>query len=596
MRLLNIETLKLETFYGFDIPEYAILSHTWGPEEVTFQDLTTDILQEKEGWGKILGTIKEAKKQGCKYVWIDTCCIDKSSSAELSEAINSMFRWYQESKFCFAYLEDVVTGPGSVMTEPETHIATMKLLHRSRWFQRGWTLQELIAPNTVYFFDACWSHLGEKRQLEKDLEEITKIDADVLRQPQSLYTKSIARRMSWASARKTTRIEDIAYSLIGVFNVNMPLLYGEGGKAFIRLQEEIMRSTYDHSLFAWNPYYSDFSWGINHSMGEGPVVGTGLLARHPAAFRESANVIPRSTKTEPYAMTNRGLRLNLRLLRTDSENRVTPHSQTHLAVLQCSSWNDFGTAVAIPVIQISPPTASGFGGEYCRCVKESFVEVESSKAKDNLNINVYFRASGPLFQADMPHPVYHCWIRKWRSDFAFDFKGALYREDPKTWRDNLVYRAWNYESRSMTWEQAWHGVRAAILFLTGNESPLIVMLSFQHENYGARMGMDVALPRHTYNLSDPAPRQSLLREHLAGDRGFFIRNSSGSKQTVVLEDLSVTVEWKREIVFDEKLFVIDVSIQPTPRPSSPISYAVGKKKKSKKDKRKVLLDEDVAQS
>ncbi len=95
MRLLNVETLRLETFYGSDVPEYAALSHTWGDEEVTFQDLTTDLGRKKKGWTKVFGSATEAKKHGCKFIWIDTCCIDKTSSAELSEAINSMFRWYR---------------------------------------------------------------------------------------------------------------------------------------------------------------------------------------------------------------------------------------------------------------------------------------------------------------------------------------------------------------------------------------------------------------------------------------------------------------------------------------------------------------------
>jgi hypothetical protein len=172
-----------------------------------------------------------------------------------------MFRWYRKSKLCFAYLEDVSkeperriieVGSGSEETPPPSLRPALYFLHESRWFKRGWTLQELIAPKTLYFYDDSWNELGEKSQLEKKITKITEIDSDVLRDYKSLYTTSIARRMSWTSERETTRVEDLAYCLLGMFNINMPLLYGEGKKAFIRLQEEIMRSNYDHSLFAWN--------------------------------------------------------------------------------------------------------------------------------------------------------------------------------------------------------------------------------------------------------------------------------------------------------------------------------------------------------
>ncbi|SRR6266480_5686484 len=151
MRLLNIETLQLETFYGSDVPEYATLSHTWGDEEVTFQDLTTDLCGTKKGWAKIFGSATEARKHSCKYIWIDTCCIDKTSSAELSEAINSMFRWYRKSKVCFAHLEDVYKKPerkvievrplfgrdSKSITRSPSPLPARAFLPTSRWFKRG---------------------------------------------------------------------------------------------------------------------------------------------------------------------------------------------------------------------------------------------------------------------------------------------------------------------------------------------------------------------------------------------------------------------------------------------------------------------------
>jgi hypothetical protein len=177
------------------------------------------------------------------YLWIDTCCIDKSSSAELSEAINSMYRWYEESNVCYAYLEDVEEDYQDASEDPveDTNNDPIKRLNgkvekkirKSRWFTRGWTLQELIAPSQISFFGKNWSFPGEKyndscqpeRNLVKLLSSITTIPEAVLADPSQRSSCSVARKMSWAARRKTTREEDMAYSLLGLFEVNMPLLY-----------------------------------------------------------------------------------------------------------------------------------------------------------------------------------------------------------------------------------------------------------------------------------------------------------------------------------------------------------------------------------
>ncbi|EEU42739.1 uncharacterized protein NECHADRAFT_28110, partial [Fusarium vanettenii 77-13-4] len=239
MRLINIETLKLETFLG-EVPPYAILSHTWGEGEVTLQDLDSDDLEEKPGWKKIVGfcqTVTEHLSDPPRYAWVDTCCIDKTSSAELSESINAMFRWYKESDCCFAYLQDV---------ESEN----LERLEQSRWFTRGWTLQELLAPVTVDFFDQDWDFIGTKVGLGERISQRTNIDIETLRTG-DLSEASVSQRMSWASNRQTTRLEDIAYCLLGIFDISMTMLYGEGEKAFIRLQEEILKEYDDHTIFAW---------------------------------------------------------------------------------------------------------------------------------------------------------------------------------------------------------------------------------------------------------------------------------------------------------------------------------------------------------
>ena len=264
MRLLNSETLELYEF-NESIPEYAILSHTWGKSEVTLQDIQNGEKRRDEGFNKIHNCCAQAQEDGYEWVWIDTCCIDKTSSAELSEAINSMFKWYAESAVCYVYLSDVPV--------PNPHFPE-KEFRNSRWFTRGWCLQELIAPRHVEFYAAQWTDIGTKESLVDVIHDITGIDKRVLgkgddshdlsflaRETKRLfYFQSIthrlsvypaAERMSWASMRQTSRTEDIAYCLLGIFQINMPLLYGEGSKAFYRLQEEIMRHNPDLSLFLW---------------------------------------------------------------------------------------------------------------------------------------------------------------------------------------------------------------------------------------------------------------------------------------------------------------------------------------------------------
>jgi hypothetical protein len=253
MRLLNITTLELEEFLGKNVPQYAILSHTWGKDEVTFQDLPAGHTEMGAGFAKLRRFCALAKEHQFTYVWMDTCCIDKTSSAELSEAINSMYRWYEMSDVCYAYLEDVHDDDNP--TEEESSF------RKSRWFTRGWTLQELIAPSCIYFYSANWKVLGSKicrgkhhlplvtPNLRKLLSTITGIKPVVLKTSLDLPGCSVAQRMSWAAFRQTTRPEDIAYCLMGLFNVNMPLLYGEGEeKAFRRLQEEILKVTDDDTL------------------------------------------------------------------------------------------------------------------------------------------------------------------------------------------------------------------------------------------------------------------------------------------------------------------------------------------------------------
>ncbi len=246
------------------------------------------------GYAKIEGCCAQARADGWEYAWVDSCCIDKSSSAELSEAINSMFKWYRNAQVCYAFLDDV---------DGEEEGAIPGELRRSMWFTRGWTLQELLAPDIVVFFDKNWMDIGTKTSLGELISEITGIE-DLF----SWEGACIAQKMSWAAKRKTTRTEDMAYCLMGLFDVNMPPLYGEGNKAFMRLQMEIIKSSDDESFLAWS---------LDDHEGD-------VFARSPLAFKDSGQIRRcrghRESRSffqgerRPFAMTNKGLHISMLLI------------------------------------------------------------------------------------------------------------------------------------------------------------------------------------------------------------------------------------------------------------------------------------------
>lgn len=282
MRLINTTTLELQDFTLTTIPPYAILSHTWGSDEVSFQDISSPDVSSKKGYMKIEQSCRLAREHGLGLAWVDTCCIDKTSSAELTESINSMFRWYRDAAVCYVYLEDL---------EPDAELEYA--LPHCRWFTRGWTLQELVAPENVVFYDMAWNKRGTKIAMSIFLEKLTKIESGVLRHPKTLHERAVARRMTWAANRKTTRIEDTAYCLLGIFDVNMPLIYGEGMKAFRRLQEEIIKSSPDLTIFAWQ--------GSKNYM-------LGLFASSPNPFFDCGYNVGRfSLSPANYTVTNQGL-------------------------------------------------------------------------------------------------------------------------------------------------------------------------------------------------------------------------------------------------------------------------------------------------
>ncbi|KAH7929953.1 hypothetical protein BV22DRAFT_1028926 [Leucogyrophana mollusca] len=261
------------------VVKYAMFSHRWSNAEPAFQDMTSfnkkpiesgytaeptspSFLDDKSagtGHEKLMKFLQKAGSHDCDLAWSDTCCIDKTSSAELEEAIRSMFRWYRNSDICIAYLSQS-TSVADFLNEV--------------YFTRAWTLQELLAPRAMKFYGRDWKFLGAKggireedkksRSLKAEIEKVTKIPyADI--SDFRPGTDRVHDKMLWASQRKATRTEDVAYSLIGLFDITMPIAYGEGKWAFHRLMEILMQRCEEWQIFAWAGQSSQYSSGIAES-------------------------------------------------------------------------------------------------------------------------------------------------------------------------------------------------------------------------------------------------------------------------------------------------------------------------------------------
>ncbi|KAI0326557.1 HET-domain-containing protein [Cubamyces sp. BRFM 1775] len=361
MRLLDTETKRFCPWVEDPrTVSYVILSHVWSSKgEKTYEELlkiqadSNQDPREEELSSKVWMFCEVARKDGYRYAWLDTACIDGTSSAELSEAINSMYDWYRYANACYAYLADV-----GVPTNPDP---LSEQFRKSAWFGRGWTLQELIAPNFVIFLSVDWQVIGTKHSLAAIIEAVTHIDTPILTHQRSLDTVSVAKRMSWASRRKTTRVEDEAYCLMGIFGVHMPVIYGEGSYAFFRLQEEICKNIPDQSLFAWGGVldgHSSFRFSalcsgseprppVRRNTAAAEAVGSRrryIFAPSPASFKDSSEykaISPREfasrlgkTKTSYpiFTTTPYGLHARLPLAAASSGSVDTP---LFLAFLSC---------------------------------------------------------------------------------------------------------------------------------------------------------------------------------------------------------------------------------------------------------------------
>ncbi|KAM5536706.1 hypothetical protein V8D89_009633, partial [Ganoderma adspersum] len=382
-------------FKIFEDPQqvrYAILSHVWSkPEdrddepEQTYQKtcqildgiLAPDTTPLSQYSRKIQHFCAVALSDGYEWGWVDSSCIDKSSSSELSEAINSMYDWYRYAAVCYAFLHDLPDINPSDSTFCDE-------FGKAKWFRRGWTLQELLAPSVLIFLSRTWRMVGSKYTLASVVETVTGIDSSVLTFKQSLDTISIARKMSWAARRMTTRPEDEAYLLMGIFGVTIPISYGEGHNAFIRLQEQILKHHPDQTIFAWGRFLGSPDFGFvppnprNKLRASSPpsllgaLAGEFLLPLRPHYFEESQKfkhlprdvfaqllgVSPAQTYQE-FTITSYGMRARVPLLTIYCGDHHLPYCQpTHLALLACQ--DQAGNMLALLLRSQKQPSGPDF--------------------------------------------------------------------------------------------------------------------------------------------------------------------------------------------------------------------------------------------
>ncbi|KAL8295974.1 hypothetical protein RB600_001458 [Gaeumannomyces tritici] len=385
MHLINVQTKKLEYFGGnARTPQYAALSHTWGKaaEELTFQDVKKgDVHKPGVGAKKFQECCRLAKTHDLRYAWIDTCCINKDDPEELREAINSMFRWYRDARVCLVFLADV--PPDDDPKNPRSNFAS------SRWFTRGWTLQELLAPHNLIFYNSDWARLGPKASFCDEIERITGIPKHIIRGDSGVRSASVAQRMSWAASRNTAREEDLAYCLLGIFDVAMPMLYGVGSLAFRHLQEAIIKKTRDDSILAWG-----LATNARGPFAVATYGNSGVLAVSPLSFAACGDISGRQRSAgDPLYI--RGGSLNLRV-----HLRETTTTGETLALLECGPENDAGTVVGIPLVA----APGGQPGEFFRPQghRAKLVSRPAPQAPRRL---VYIASEPPTTSTE------ECWLR-----------------------------------------------------------------------------------------------------------------------------------------------------------------------------------------
>ncbi|KAK5683235.1 hypothetical protein LTS10_004766 [Elasticomyces elasticus] len=411
VRLLDTSTL---TFAHVDQP-YAILSHTWtlGTEEVSYKDVCENKHRTKAGWLKIAGACRQAKKDGVAFLWVDTCCIDKSNNSELGEAINSMFAWYQGAAVCYVHMADVsISSAWWDDREPlrSKEVASWKAagyvrFSHSRWFHRGWTLQEMLAPKFVRFYAQDWAFLGALYPLRHTVSYITGVPVDILGHQKPLSDCSIAQRLSWAAGRQVSKVEDNAYSLLGILGVPLSLNYGEGAHAFIRLQEEILKRTSELSVLAWCP--------------SGDNKHPALLATSPADFQDCGHVelVPEKRASDHW-MTSSGLKgsfslvlggsmlhylsLNCRLNAKCPSPRPTSNQNDSVGLnAQTPGANIYLLVRAVPTTTKQEQQPAEMIGRAMRIGESVALSISSGRGVGSLQRVVYSSTKNPLSESNL---------------------------------------------------------------------------------------------------------------------------------------------------------------------------------------------------
>jgi hypothetical protein len=460
-----------------------------------------------------------------------------------------MYEWYQNAKVCYAHLEDVQSSPFITNKwEAKWDEEFEQEIHTAKWFTRGWTLQELLAPSDLQFFGALWQPLGSKWALLDLIVQRTGIDRDTLGGRRQLADNSIARRMSWASNRETTRLEDAAYCLLGIFDVNLPLLYGEGDKAFLRLQEEILKNSMDHSLFAWEDIDRQH---LDHQR-------RGLLARSPRDFQRSGRIVPfRSLfHNAPYSMTNKGLQLQLPLV-------AGRQSKRSIALLDCHYEDDFSGCVGIELVE----NEFGIYERRRPCRVKLVRHIEQQRA---ITKSIYgLRDAGSIREEESAPAKCHCLLR-----YPHAVQNEFLVRHAECWEG--TEHLWS--GSNMVLSAAYHASsefcpRLAGFFMSHRPSQrnLVILLIYFVATPSAFSAAKLVTPTSVVVLPEPDEvNPAALLEEWAGYLDFRYLgdakaawdrhlNDLGMKQCEIDDEYEVRVELKEELIFGETIWVIDVA-------------------------------------
>jgi hypothetical protein len=515
MRLINVATLKLEEFFHESIPPYAILSHTWGndKDEISFRDIEEEKIKQAGHWPiKLDGFCKRAKRDGLGYGWVDTCCIDKANSVELGEAINSMFLWYRNASICYVYLSDVPAG--DPFSDPSSKFFS------SRWFQRGWTLQELLAPKRVYFYDSEWRQIGTKAKMSSMVEKITGIPRPFLLGIAALNEASIAQRMAWASKRVTKRKEDIAYCLLGIFGVNMPMIYGEGDRAFSRLQQEIMRNSRDDSILAWGLSLAESI--IDGSMS---MMSAGVMASSPSDFANCGHIVSREHETNSisaFSIVGGFLQINLSLF-TSPSGEIS-------GLLKCGPERNLEQVVGIPLVFT---TSGKTSGQYVRPHGRNSALLPNTKSEASTQ-TIYIQTARQSKNATANSR------RNWFYIDEFHETGLdlIEVEPPDRWKDDAMI-ATAIESSDIL-QRTWIRFRPQ-----GNGfRDFLVLLEFETQGSQAHARCSIMIVSKTTSLEDLA------------SKFIHMRQAPFRKQSATDNMLSISVAVEQETIAGQQMFLV----------------------------------------